>query len=103
MISKVSAALAASVLVLSTGGLSVLATSPASAAANPPCMSRPEYRAIKIGMSVSRVRAVVGSPGKNSLQSSYMSIRQWKACTNPFGVGTVTFVGGRVDNKSFIG
>lgn len=103
MSSKVSSAIAAFALVLASSGLTAMATSPASAAVNPPCMSRAEYRAIKVGMPLIRVRAIVGSRGKNSMQSSYMSIWQWKVCTNPYGVGTVAFVRGRVDNKSYIG
>lgn len=100
--------MATSVLALSAG-LTVASTSPASAAsaasaaANTPCMSRAEYRAIKVGMPLTRVRSIVGSPGKNAMQSSFMSIFQWKVCTNPYGVGTVTFVRGKVDNKSYIG
>jgi hypothetical protein len=102
MKSKVSSALAAAALVLSSGGIAVLTASPAEAA-NPKCMSRPEYRQIKVGMALSRVQAIVGSKGRVSMQSSFMSIRQWNTCGSAFGVATIGLMGGKVDNKSFIG
>lgn len=66
-------------------------------------MSRAEYRAIKVGMPLAKVRKIVGGAGKNAAQSSYMSIWQWDVCTSEYGVATVAFVKGKMDNKSYIG
>jgi len=95
---KMIAAVVSAVVV--SGGIAVTA---APAEANSPCMSRPEYRKIHVGQSVRTVQRIVGSKGRVSMSSAYLVIRQWKTCSNPYGVGTVGFVNKRVQSKSYFG
>jgi len=96
------AALAATTAVL-TGGTLAATTAPSNAAGNPPSMSRTEFRKIHTGMSKATVFRIVGSKGKVSMASTFLTIRQWKTTGNPYGSATIGFSGGRVQSKIFIG
>ena len=79
-----------------------LSVAPANAATrNAPCMSRAEFRHIHIGQSVTTVQHIVGSKGRVSLASSFLTIRQWDTCSNQFGVATIGFTHKHVQSKSF--
>lgn len=81
-----------------------LSVAPANAATrNAPCMSRTEYRHLHSGLSVAQVQRIVGSKGRLSMSSSYLSIRQWNTCSNSFGVATIGFINGHENSKSYIG
>lgn len=95
-------ALAATALVAVAAPIAVVAA-PASAAYNPPCATRAEFRAIHTGQSLTKVASIVGSRGRVSMSSPYVVIRQWKTCGNPYGNMTIGFSGGRVQSKIFIG
>jgi hypothetical protein len=87
------------------GGGVMTAASPASAATNSPCISHAEYRAIRHGMTVTRVAAIVGSRGKVSVTSSYggftMTIRSWQDCGQIHGLtSNASFINGRVSAKT---
>jgi hypothetical protein len=80
---------------------SVAVASPASAAGNPGCITRTEFRRIHNGMTLTQVKRIVGSGGRVSLSSPPIVIRDFKTCTR-FHVSNVTFWSGRVDGKLYI-
>lgn len=80
----------------------VLATTAPANAANPPCMSRAEFRQIHQGQSLATVARIVGSRGAVSLSSPPLVVRHWKSCSNPYGSGSIGFWSGRVQSKIFI-
>jgi hypothetical protein len=75
---------------------------PPAQAANPGCMSRAEYQKIKKGMSPTKVKRIVGSAGRLAMDAGWMKIRQFDTCGNPYGIGQVSYVRGRVDSKLYI-
>jgi len=91
---------------LLAGGGIMAAASPASADTRP-CMSRTEFRAIKNGMTLTRVAGIVGSKGKVSVTSGSgpysMTIRSYTACGSFPGSANVTYMGGRITAKVFFG
>ena len=99
----ITAAIAAALL---TGGGVVAAASPASADTRP-CMSRAEYRAIKNGMTLTRVASIVGSRGKVTIASGSgpyrMVVRSYTACGSFPGSANVTYMGGRITAKLHFG
>lgn len=80
-----------------------VAAQPAQAATNPPCATRAEFNRIHVGQSLGTVAAIVGGPGKVTLASSYLTIRQWGVCGSPFGIMSLGFTNRRVQSKTFIG
>jgi hypothetical protein len=44
-----------------------VAVAPADAATNPPCASRAEFRTVHNGMTIDRVKRIVGSIGKQTI------------------------------------
>lgn len=86
------AATAVLAVALMGGGLAAVAA-PAEAA-NPRCLSKPEFRKIHKGMSPARVARIVGSPGHVAASSSSggyrFVIRDFKTCTR-YGAASVSF------------
>jgi hypothetical protein len=72
----------------------------ANAAYNPPCASRAEFGRIHVGQSVRTTQSIIGSAGHVTIAGSWMSQRQWHACsyTGAYWV-TITYLSGRVNNK----
>lgn len=69
---------------------------------NGKCATRAEYRRIKRGMTLTKVKRIVGSKGQLNFSSSVVKVRQWATCSNEYGVMTVGFNGrGRVQSKSY--
>jgi len=79
-----------------------VAAAPANAANNPPCMSRAEFKKIHVGMNPTRIKAIVGSSGRLTMNAGWTKIRQWKHCGSMFGLGQVSYTGGHVNNKLMI-
>jgi len=73
----------------------------ASAAGNPGCITRSEFRRVKNGMTLTQVKRIVGSAGRVSLSSPPIVIRDFTTCTR-FHVSNITFWSGRVDGKLYI-
>lgn len=94
---KIVSTLALSVAVV--GGLAVVA--PAAEAANPACMSRPEFTKIKHGMTLTKVSKIVGSKGRVQVAAGGFVIRGWNTCA-AFHVTNVSFTNGRVSGKIYI-
>ena len=92
--------LATSVAILAVGGATLVAT-PAEAASNAPCITRPEFNRIHNGMSLTQVRNIVGSVGTVNLSSPPLVIRGFKTCA-PYHVSNVSFMSGRVSGKLYI-
>jgi hypothetical protein len=90
--------------VLLAGGGIMTAASPASADTRP-CMSRSEYRAVKNGMTLTRVYSIVGSKGRVTMQitSIGMTVRDHRVCGSSYGVASITYTRGRVSSKLFLG
>lgn len=79
-----------------------VATGGSTASSNDKCATRKEFKRVKRGMTLTKVKRIVGSKGRLTVSSSWLKIRQWDNCSNPYGVMTIGFRNGRVDNKSFI-
>lgn len=75
-------------------------TAPAHAASNPACASRTEFGRIHVGQSVRTTQQIIGSNGRLTMGGSFMSQRQWRACSGSgsFWV-TLTYLNGRLNNK----
>jgi len=87
--------------------LTAVGVAPAASADTRPCMSRTEFRAIKNGMTLTRVAAIVGSKGSVTISSGSgpysMVIRSYRACGSFPGSANVTYMGGRITSKLFFG
>jgi hypothetical protein len=68
---------------------------------NPGCATRGEFRRVKIGMSLPRVKKIVGSRGQVTVASSVLTVRQWSTCDNPYGSMAIGFQKGRVQSKTY--
>jgi hypothetical protein len=85
-------------LVLAAG---LIGSTAIPASANTPCIARAEFRRVKMGMTLTQVKRIVGSRGRVSLSSPPIVIRDFKTCT-AFHVSNITFWSGRVDGKLYI-
>ncbi|UNX56551.1 hypothetical protein MF406_18025 (plasmid) [Georgenia sp. TF02-10] len=94
MKNRIAATAAAAALAL--GGLAY-ATSPATAAADTierssrGCVTEPEYRRVKRGMTQTKVHRVFGTKGRVTTQGYGMKFRQYKVCNDRFGFVTVDY------------
>ena len=61
-----------------------------------PCV---EFRQIHRGMTVRRTQNIIGSRGRVTIAGSWLSQRQWNVCNSRWGVVTLTYANGRLDNK----
>ena len=95
----------AAAAVLAVAAPVALTAAPANAATkahhNPPCLTRAEFNRIHQGQSLPTVAKIVGSKGRVSLGSSFMTIREFTTCT-AFHVSNVSFQHGRVVSKLYI-
>src|SRR4051812_1975479 len=69
---------------------------PAEGATNPACMTRAEFGRIHQGQTQARVRAIVGSAGRVTLEDhgpdGYRFVsRDWRACGSRYGFAMVNF------------
>jgi hypothetical protein len=96
---KIALALAGLTTLGTVGVGTVALTAPAEAAGNPSCATRAEFRQIHRGMTVRRTQNIIGSRGRVTIAGSWLSQRQWNVCNSRWGVVTLTYANGRLDNK----
>jgi hypothetical protein len=80
-----------------------IALAPAADAASSTsgCVTRAEYRKVKNGMTVKKVKRVYGTNGHLSMSSGSFKIRDYKTCSK-WHVTNVSFTNGRVTGKLYI-
>lgn len=74
---------------------------PAQANTTPGCVTRAEFRRVRIGMTARQVRNIYGTTGRINLLSPPIVIRSYRTCVR-FHVTNVSYWNGRVDSKLFI-
>lgn len=86
--------------VAATLGSGLAVATSTAAEANTPCATRAEFRQIHRGMTVHRTQQIIGSRGRVTMAGSWLSQRQWHACSGSGAYWvTLTYASGRLDNK----
>lgn len=72
---------------------------PAAHAAGDRCATKSEFRQVKIGMTKSKVKQVIGYAGKKFFDFDQYESREYRACSSKSGFVWVSYEYGKVTEK----